>query len=100
MDKLCDVLFKIKHVENSPSVVIPGDNLKIYFGDKIISLESNQDTSQNNSEVQCPEIQNFTAEQGVKQDVVRVNEYTAYKSDKIIRGESSKYVATNDTTVT
>ena len=33
IEKLCDVLFRIKHSANSPSVVIHGDNLKRYHGD-------------------------------------------------------------------
>ena len=38
INKLSDVLFEIKHSNKLPSVVVHGDNLKIYHGDKTITL--------------------------------------------------------------
>ena len=33
-EKLCDVLFRLKHSADSPSVVIHGDNMKLYHGEQ------------------------------------------------------------------
>ena len=40
INKLSDVLFEIKHSNKLPSVVVHGDNLKIYHGDKTIMLRT------------------------------------------------------------
>ena len=39
IEKLCDVLFRLKHSANSPSVVIHGDNLKRYHGDRQLDFQ-------------------------------------------------------------
>ena len=39
IEKLRDVLFRIKHSANSPSVVIHGDNLKRYHGDRQLDFQ-------------------------------------------------------------
>ena len=37
-EKLCDILFRIKHSDSCPSGIMHGDNLKKYFGPKTITL--------------------------------------------------------------
>lgn len=41
-EKLCDVLFRIKHSDSSSSVIIHGDNLKKYYGPKTITLRADR----------------------------------------------------------
>ena len=41
-EKHCDVLFRIKHSDSSPSVIIHGDNLKIYNGPQTIILRTDR----------------------------------------------------------
>ena len=55
--KLCDVLFRIQNARNTPSVVIHGDNLKKYYGEKLVDLDL-EHTGQ--ATVQVPELQEFT----------------------------------------
>lgn len=38
-NKICDVLFRIQNSRNLPSVIIHGDNLKKYFGEKTVDLQ-------------------------------------------------------------
>ena len=39
-EKLCDILFRIKHSDSSSSVIMHGDNLKKYHGPKTIILQN------------------------------------------------------------
>ena len=39
-EKLCDILFRIKHSDSSPSLIMHGDNLKKYHGPKTIILRN------------------------------------------------------------
>ena len=60
--KLCDVLFRIKHSANSPSVVIHGDNLKPYHGNRQLDF---QVPNIGESEVRFPDIRGFTTAHSV-----------------------------------
>ena len=53
VEKLCDVLFRVKHSPDSPSVVIHGDNMKHYHGNN---------TAQE-TETRFPNIRDFVNEQ-------------------------------------
>lgn len=57
MEKLCDILFRIQHSRNSPSIVIHGDNLKKYIGDKTVDIEPRIDSE---VYVQPPQLRDFT----------------------------------------
>ena len=60
IDKLCDVLFRVKHSPDSPSVVIHGDNMKHYLGDKKLYF---QVLPAQETETQFPNIRDFVNEQ-------------------------------------
>ena len=57
IEKLCDVLFRLKHSANSPSVVIHGDNLKRYHGDRQLDFQVPQVVER---AVRFPDITGFT----------------------------------------
>ena len=57
IEKLCDVLFRLKHSANSPSVVIHGDNLKRYNGDRQLDFQVPQVVER---AVRFPDITGFT----------------------------------------
>ena len=56
-EKLCDVLFRLKHSADSPSVVIHGDNMKLYHGEQklYIQVPPTQVT-----DIRFPDITEFT----------------------------------------
>ena len=57
-EKLCDVLFRIRHSDSSPSVIIHGDNLKRYHGPKIIVLRTDTHVQ---TVIKQPDLQSFMA---------------------------------------
>lgn len=59
VEKLCDVLFRIKHSATSPSVVIHGDNLKRYHGDRQLNFQVPRVEER---EVQFPDLTEFAGE--------------------------------------
>ena len=57
-EKLCDVLFRIRHSDSSPSVIIHGDNLKRYHGPKTIVLRTDTHVQ---TVIKQPDLQSFMA---------------------------------------
>ncbi|MCG7878552.1 MAG: hypothetical protein N0C90_19805 [Candidatus Thiodiazotropha endolucinida] len=89
-EKLCDVLFRIKHSEHFPSVIIHGDNLKKYCGPKTIVLKTDERTR---SEADQPNLQSFV--QACTQRVVS-HSCANVVTDKVNRDGDSG-VATKET---
>ena len=64
IEKLTDVLFKIKHSKNSPAVIIHADNLKPYRGE--ISPTWYKPHKTNKSDANLPDLQFFESDQTEK----------------------------------
>lgn len=81
-EKLCDIIFRIKHSSTSPDVVIHSDNLKRYYGDKHVDVETGS------QQVMLPNMPNI-------QEIVSQNNNSISKADISKIGVSEKNTSQN-----